>query len=297
MSYFEGLTQKYKKKVEVVDDRSTAEARAARVKRLRNLANLSRKEMCDDSDMNVNTLKGWEIARYGGLPLDGAHKIIKRVAREGVLCTVEWLLYETGPAPSVNVGQIAESQTQDSQKQPEEVNIEEEFILFQKHYPQAIQCKINDDGMSPFFEEGDFVAGTKRTGDQIEDLLDSSCIVQLANGELLCRKLRKGKSKNTYHLVCINSETNVGMPIISDAELLSAAKIVWHRKNNEELIKKRSGSSEKLMRQMAHDICSPAAALQVLLTDSKSLNEEDQSFLRNILDSLNEIAQNYLKKG
>lgn len=297
MSDFELLTQKYKKKVEVVDDRSTPEARAARVKRLRNLANLSRKEMCDDDDMNVNTLKGWEIARYGGLPLDGAHKIIKRVAREGVLCTVEWLLYEDGQAPSVNVGQTTEPHTQDIKKQPEEVNIEEELALFQKHYPDVIHYQVGDDGMSPFYEAGDVVAGVKKTGEHIDDLLGSNCIVQLAAGTLLCRRLRKGKSKHTYNLICMNSETSVDVPIISETELLSATRIIWHRKSDDKFIKKIKVSTEILAKQIAHDICSPTAALQVLLTDSKSLNEEDQSFLRNILDSLNEIANNCLKKG
>lgn len=296
MSDIEQLAQKYKKKVEVVDDRSTPEARAARVKRLRNLANLSRKEMCDDDEMNVNTLKGWEIARYGGLPLDGAHKIIKRVAREGVLCTVEWLLYEAGPAPSVNVGQTTESYTQDTKKQPEEVSIQEELALFQKHYPNMLHYRISDDGMTPFYEEGDIVAGIKKVNHQIDDLLGSNCIVQLANGQLLCRKLRKGKSKNTYNLVCLNSETSVEAPIISEVELLSAARVVWHRSNDEKFNKKTKNASGNLARQIAHDIYSPAAALQVLLTDSKSLNEGDQDFLRNILESLNEIAEKYLKK-
>lgn len=230
MSDFEQLTQKYKKKVEVVDDRSTPEARAARVKRLRNLANLSRKEMCDDDDMNVNTLKGWEIARYGGLPLDGAHKIIKRVAREGVLCTVEWLLYEDGQAPSVNVGQTTAPLTQSIKKQPEENNIEEELAFFQKHYPNAIHCKINDDGMSPFCEEGDIVAGIKKTYQEIQTVVGSNCIVQLANGELLCRRVRKGKLENTYNLVCMNSETTLDTPILAEMELISAAAVVWHRK-------------------------------------------------------------------
>ena len=230
MSDFEQLTQKYKKKVEVVDDRSTPEARAARVKRLRNLANLSRKEMCDDDDMNVNTLKGWEIARYGGLPLDGAHKIIKRVAREGVLCTVEWLLYEDGQAPSVNVGQTTEPYTQGIKKQPDEMNIEEELVLFQKHYPDALYYQISDDGMLPFYEKGDVVAGIKKTHQEIQAIVGSNCIVQLTNGELLCRRVRKGKSEKTYNLVCMNSETTIDTPIIAEIELISAATVVWHRK-------------------------------------------------------------------
>lgn len=89
----------YIKKVEILDEKSTPEARAKRLRRVRNLANLSRKALCEDGLINVNTLKGWELGRYGGLPKDGAEKIIQRIAREGVHCTLDWLLHEIGPGP------------------------------------------------------------------------------------------------------------------------------------------------------------------------------------------------------
>ena len=229
MSNFEPLTQKQKKNIEVTDERSTPEARAARVKRLRNLANLSRKEMCDDEEINLNTLKGWEIARYGGLPIDGAHKIVKRVAREGVFCTIDWLLYEEGQPPRVNVMQMNEQRTQ-GMNQPEEKKIEEELELLKKHYSNVLFYQISDDGMSPFYEKGEFVAGIKEAGKQIDSIIGSNCIVQLANGQFLCRKLRKGKLENLYTLICMNSDTSVEIPIIADVELISAAMVVWHRK-------------------------------------------------------------------
>lgn len=296
MSDFELLTQKYKKKVEIVDERSTPEARAARVKRLRNLANLSRKEMCDGEDLNANTLKGWEIARYGGLPLDGAHKIVKRVAREGVLCTVEWLLYEDGPAPSVNVSQAIEQHTSDTPRQPEEMNIEEELALFHKHYPSAIHYVVQDDSMRPFYERGDVVSGTQKTGQHIEDILGANCIVQLASGQLLCRRLHKGKLKNTYNLICMNLESSVESPMIIDTEIISAARIVWHRKSDDTLSHKKSVSTDIFIRQISHDIHSPIAALRMLLDDTGDLSEAHEEFLNNILFSLNTISDNLTKK-
>ncbi|MES2203974.1 MAG: hypothetical protein V4496_02010 [Pseudomonadota bacterium] len=297
MSDFEQLTQKYKKKVEVVDDRSTPEARAARVKRLRNLANLSRKQMCEGNDINVNTLKGWEIARYGGLPLDGAHKIIKRVSQEGVLCTVEWLLYEDGPPPSVNVGQAMEQSAPDAKKKSEAFNLEEEMTLFQQHYPSAIQYAINDDGMLPFYEVGDVVAGIKKSGKHINDLLETNCIVQLANGQLYCRRLRKGKLENTYHLVCFNTETSLETPIMTDVELLSAARIIWHRKQEENFNPKTKIATHTFIKQITHDLCSPAAGLRMLIDDEKKLSKDQREFIEHILVSINAISDKLTKKG
>lgn len=94
------MADTYLKKVQVTDELSTAEARAERLRRLRNLANLSRKDMCN-TDLNFNTLKAWELARFGGLPKDGADKVIRRIAKEGVICTADWLLYGKGITPQL----------------------------------------------------------------------------------------------------------------------------------------------------------------------------------------------------
>ena len=48
--------RKYTKKVIVRDEKSTPEARAKRVKKVRNLANLTRKQMCEGNSININTL-------------------------------------------------------------------------------------------------------------------------------------------------------------------------------------------------------------------------------------------------
>jgi hypothetical protein len=230
MSDFEQLTQKYKKKTEFIDDRSTPEARGARVKRVRNLANLSRKEMGDDPDLNMFTLKGWELARHGGLPLDGAHKIVKRVAREGVFCTVEWLLYEEGQPPKVVVGKTNDQVVKEIFEEPEEIKMQEELTFFQKQYSSTIYYQISDDGMLPFYEKGDMVAGVPEMQENIQNIIGMNCIVQLTSGEVLCRKIRRAKSDTCFNLVCINSDTEVENPIIADAELISATPIIWHRK-------------------------------------------------------------------
>jgi len=230
MSNFEQTTQKYKKKTEIIDDRSTPEARAVRIKRVRNLANLSRKEMCDSDELNMFTLKGWELAHHGGLPLDGAHKIVKRVAQEGVFCTVEWLLYEEGQPPNVIVGKSSDQAIQEACKEPEEIKIQEELAVFQKHYPSTVYYQINDDGMFPTYEKGDVVAGIPITKENMSNIIGTNCIVQLTSGEMLCRKIRRAKSEFRFNLVCINSETDVENPIIADAELISATEIIWHRK-------------------------------------------------------------------
>jgi transcriptional regulator with XRE-family HTH domain len=225
--------RKCTKKVIVTDESSTAEARSERVKRIRNIANLSQKTMCDDGTININTLKGWERGRYGGLPLDGAEKIAIRVLKEGVKCTSEWLLYGTGTPPQLltdieNVQPIESADTiflTPFNGEHEKIIINE-LSLFKKYYNDIVYMVINDDGMMPCYKINDYVAGVNRYGDKIKDLIGLDCIVKLENGEILLRKLREGSHENLYTIFCANPQTSVKEPILYNIKLLSAASVI-----------------------------------------------------------------------
>ncbi len=60
--------------------------RGNRVKRCRNIANLTREAVCDTGALNILTLKGWELGKHGGLSEAGAQKVLARVEKEGVRC-------------------------------------------------------------------------------------------------------------------------------------------------------------------------------------------------------------------
>lgn len=226
----------FKKKIVVTDELSTPPARAERLKQVRNMANLSREEMCEDDQININTYKGWELSRYGGLPLDGAERVVERVAREGVWCTVEWLVYEIGRGAYVstdfkNAQKDGKSEaTFPAKMKNQETPIFNEILLFRKQFVDTIDCKILDDGLGPEIITGDFVAGVKHYNQAIDALLNQNCIVQLVNGEITVRHLRKGNAPNLYMLVCTNPNTSVPNPVVYDAQLSSAAPILRHYK-------------------------------------------------------------------
>lgn len=232
-------TKIYKKKVIVTDEKTTPQARAMRLKMVRNMANLSREEMCADGKININTYKGWEIGRYGGLPLDGAELVVERVAKEGVVCTSEWLIYEIGRGAYVSADFKKAQKDQKGKKRKTIINsqaknqeklIFNEILLFRKQFPDVIDCQILDDGLSPRFVIGDFVAGVKHYNEAIDALLNQDCIVQLSNGEVIIRRLRKGSIPSTYMLTCTNQETIVDTPVLYDVKIFSAAPILRHYK-------------------------------------------------------------------
>ena len=224
----------YKKKVIVTDNKTTPEARAKRLRRIRNMANLSRKQICNNSSLNICTYKGWEVARYGGLPVDGAERVVKLVAQEGVVCSAEWLLYEIGSGPYIipdfKKAKLDTTKTlsKDLSISSEEEKIIQEILVFRQNFPEVIDYQIEDDGVAPFYCPRDFVAGIKYFGKNINSLVNQYCITQATNGKILVRFLKAGATPNHFMLLCTNSQSAVENPTLYDVELSSAAPILRH---------------------------------------------------------------------
>ena len=213
----------------------TPEAKGTRLKMVRNMANLSREIMCKNNRLNVNTYKGWELARYGGLPIEGAIFIANKVALEGVVCSPEWLLYEIGIGPYVipdfkKTQKVPPLERADFSLDEDQRHTCKEIILFRTQYDDTIDFKITDDGLAPHYLPKDYVAGVKHYRDQINELLDTICIVQLKSGLTYSRLLQAGSKPNTYNLVCTNPSTTVEKTTQRDVELYCAAPIMRHYK-------------------------------------------------------------------
>jgi hypothetical protein len=199
------------------------------------MANLTRQQLCEYSDININSLKGWEIGRYGGLTWTGAEKIILQAAKEGVECTLDWLMYGIGAGPSVHSG-FTEIQTLPSSEGPklaqdEDEKIANELALFKKQYTNAIDFIVNDDGMTPIYQKGEYVAGIALAENKIDQAVGHNCIIQLENDNIILRQLRKGTEPNVYTLICLNLN-HTSEPVIYNVKLISAAPIIFHRKRN-----------------------------------------------------------------
>ncbi len=221
---------KLTKNNQLENQQDSIEMRAKRLKRIRNLANLSREEFCSDADINQYTLVGWENGRFGGLSYKGAEKVIARVKKEGVYCTVEWLMEGSGPEPSVN--------PIPSMPKEEMLNLSEDMIMtyelefFKAKNPYAATLIVDDVGMWPQYTSGDIVAGRKRIGKEIGLTIGSDCIVETIDGEKLLRNVRAGKNKKNYTLICSNPSITTKPSVISDVELVYAAPVIWHRKKD-----------------------------------------------------------------
>lgn len=222
---------------EILDQKSTPEARGKRLKSLRMMAGLSRKALEDKYVLSASTMQSWEDAKAGGLTEKGAKRAIDVFRQEGIRCAVEWLLYGIGLPPQLS-DKLFQHQVQEEEGSDtkgiinEERAIVNELLAFRQHNPDAVEFIVADDGMSPFYAKGDYVAGKRRYTDMIEHLIGLDCIIETKENEVALRRLKAGVQPGLYTLICINLDSTVSEYASHDRELLSAAPVIWHRRKD-----------------------------------------------------------------
>lgn len=228
---------KYKKKVPIICEGSLPKNKADRLRKIRGLANLTRENLASEgSGITLYSVRSWETARFGGLSLDGAQKVIKRVALEGVKCTLEWLLHGLGVAPEGTIlekDKNDETTTQRETRQREIIDneallITEELAFFKKQFKRTLDLRVEDDGLSPLYLPGEYVAGIERYKKDFASLIGLNCIVITDQHKTYLRRLQLGTKRNRFTLECINTSTSVETPTLCNVKLLRAAPITRH---------------------------------------------------------------------
>ena len=223
-----------KKHINIVDKNPSSQAKALRLKRVRNLGNLTRRDIEDRYGINLNTYKGWELARHGGLSRKGAKQIVEILQNNGVMCSIEWLLYGVGEKPQLIDQFEVREETAGYDTTLNNSEVDKQIIQVFKHgYKDTIDLIIDDDGMEPYYSIGEWVLGVKRFGKEIKKFVNKNCIVQTASESVMLRHLQCGNKKNVYTLTCLNPNTFVEQPVLYNVELISIAPIIWIRRREE----------------------------------------------------------------
>jgi hypothetical protein len=220
------------RKPAVSADQAVLDERGHRLKRVRMMMELSRKAFERKYGISSGTLRGWEDAMTTGLTEKNVHRLVPVFKEAGVQCSIGWLLHGAGSAPVVPKTKHPEvADLSDSPLLNADAAIAAEIELFCKHHPQqAIYMQVSDDGMEPYYHEGEYVAGTRVFGDAIDSIVGQHCIVETQMGEILLRLVRAGSKKDCYTLQCLNLSTRQPSPTLFDVALMSAAPVMWHRR-------------------------------------------------------------------
>lgn len=186
--------------------------------------------------LSMSAIQNWEDGRYGGLTEKGAKKLIEAFAQENIDCSLQWLLYGTG-SPPLSLSDIARFSPNLSHivadRQPvstDEEAIDKELRFFKAIHSDTMDVIVRDDGLSPILTIGDYVAGLRWTGKEINQAIGQLCIIQTYEGLLLTRKLEEGTQPGCYKLICTNPDALLSFSVINDVKLFSVAPIVWIRR-------------------------------------------------------------------
>ncbi len=222
---------------DILDQKSTPESRGKRLKSLRMMAGLSRKALEDKYDVSASTMQSWEDAKAGGLTEKGAKRAIEVFRQEGIRCNVDWLLFGIGTPPQLS-DKLFQKQVQLQDVIEGRVEIAEEraivneLLAFRQHNPDAVEFIMPDDGMTPLYRKGDYVAGKRRYNEAINNVLGMDCIIETKENEVLLRRLKPGSQAGLYTLICLNPEACVTEFALHDREILSAAPVIWLRRKD-----------------------------------------------------------------
>lgn len=222
------------KTLESNDSKSGPEKRGQRLKSLRMMTGLSRKALEEEYHISASTIQSWEDAKAGGLTEKGAKRAIAVFKEEGIRCGVDWLLYGIGTPP-----QLSNKLFDGSNERPEPIEVPtedraivNELLVFRQNNPDAVEYIITDDGMTPAFAIGDYVAGKRRLAPHLETVIGKNCIIETRDNEILFRRVKAGSRPGLYTLTCVNPDTSVRDITLYDREIISAAPVIWHRKKD-----------------------------------------------------------------
>jgi hypothetical protein len=214
---------------------SSAQAKGARLREARKLTFLGLAAFAQKYGFNSGTLKSWEHGLHGGLPTKRANEITIALQKEGIMCTVEWLMHGIGIAPTQlsAAGSLKEEFSLSGTKDHENVQIQEELALFCQHCQDPVYFIVEDDAICPQYNIGDIVAGVKKYAKEMRSIVNLDCILQIfGETKPIFRTVCQGTQKDLYTLICKNPDTTTKPAVNYDVKLIWAAPIIWFRRKN-----------------------------------------------------------------
>ena len=199
--------------------------RAERVSFARQLSGLERKEFHAKHNIPVNTLRSWESPSIdrNGITTKGAKRLSECLYNEGIICSVEWLLYGTGNQPKV----ISILDT-DSGYCSDEESIIKEANFFKKLNKNSLVQTITDNYMLPFYAKNDLVGGISVDSNTSLPKPGYNYILTLHDSTIIRKVFFDCDTGETIAI-----STNPQKPaskVIKPEQISGFAEIIWHRR-------------------------------------------------------------------
>jgi hypothetical protein len=108
------------------------------------------------------------------------------------------------------------------------------LAFFKNQFKKTLDFKVEDDGLAPLYNPGEYVAGVEWQKKNFDSLDGLDCIVVTEDNKTYLRKFKVSVKKDRFTLECTNAGTSVAQPTLSDVKVLKAAPVIRHYKRNPE---------------------------------------------------------------
>ena len=208
----------------------------ARLKYLRSILRLTRAYIEKKYKLPEITLKSWENSMIK-ISKNGIKRCVTVYKNEGLIVDESWIADGKGLDPTVRLS-LGHYFAMPSETVSMPVDADDEVAMmrdaqeFRARYANAVVMIVSNDEMSPHYRAGDYVGGRLRAASELDLIVNKDCIIYLQGGGQYFRRLFKD-SLGRYNLACLNPIGRTAEPIIFDADIESAAAIIWIRRKDE----------------------------------------------------------------
>ncbi len=201
------------------------ETQGDKIKYLRRLCGLSRKEFSDKYMISESTLRSWELNR-SPISVRLMERFIEALSSEGFSISETWVRGNSTGTPTFVTGYSEKSFSFD------EKSLEKEATFFLEVSPHRIVHAVEDSNNLPFFEKGSIVGGEILSDPLPDQVVDKFCLVQVCGSDKWSLHLVKpSPEKNLLTLASAQSMANpINFPILYNVNVERIAPVIWHRK-------------------------------------------------------------------
>lgn len=198
--------------------------RGGRLQELRKKTGLSRTAFAELTGMNAHTLKSLELGDREMTPQKAllfsnlfSGLLLPSLGEEAHKASFDFLYH----------GKETEAPEKEKLTHDYEDRLQNDVNGFTAN-PAYSVLKIQDDLMSPFYNEGDVVAGRKIVNKNQFSLYQGHiCILEASSGEKFLRRIIKAESKKITSCL-LNANASQGVNVVEEIEARSIAQAIWH---------------------------------------------------------------------
>jgi hypothetical protein len=207
----------------------------ARLKYLRSILRLTRAYIEKKYKLPEITLKSWENGMIK-ISKNGIKRCVAVYKNEGLIVDEFWIADGKGLDPTVRLS-LGHYFAIPSEIVNLPIDADDEIAMmrdaqeFRDRYSNGVVMIVSNDEMSPYYKAGDYVGGRVRSN-EFESLINKDCIIYLKGGGQYFRRLFKD-SLGRFNLACLNPMGRTAEPIIFNADIKSAAAVIWIRRKDE----------------------------------------------------------------